>query len=556
MTRAAADRQGPAPDDARGQAATLVLVALFVATWMALRWPMPEWMLADNDWVHQLNGASQILHGEHPFIDWHTDYGPLRYYPSALAQWLLGSRTLSELVLVTTAYSLAYTLLFRMMWIASRRRVVAAVLLAVALIVAPRLFKYYTTLGPVLCLWLAWRYIALGTRAAMAQLAAWVVISGLFRFDFGAFAGLGALVAVASEPGAWAQRARRVGELIGWGVLFVSPWVVWLLLNRGLASYLIDTLLVAPGHASAMSLPFPRFDASQPLLAPDNAIFLMYACYWALPPATLISALWPGVCADLGERRRMVTAAALAQAVLLHAAHRSDFSHLLQVLPVGFVSLAWFAGRIPSPRAARQPTGWLARAALAAVALAAGAAVWGGVRVNGWPSPYAGQGLLRIDEHALSRSALSERLAQRRPDDSRVQAVRYIQRCSSPGDRIVTLPPWTGLTYFADRRFAGGLPNWSPGFFSTPADQQRWIDLVQAQHVELVFGDFSRVLDGRDERRFETYSPLVVAYISAAYVPVGRFGPIQVWARRVADSPAAGAADGEPPCLNPPPAAS
>jgi hypothetical protein len=547
MTRAAEPRQA-AVEGEWGRWAILALVALFVAAWMALRWPMPEWMLADNDWVHQLNGASQILHGEHPFIDWHTDYGPLRYYPSALAQWLLGARTLSELLLVTAAYSLAYTLLFRMMWIASRRRVVAAVLLGVALIVAPRLFKYYTTLGPVLCLWLAWRYIALGTRAAMAWLAAWVVLTGLFRFDFGAFAGVGALVAVASAPGAWAQRGRRIAELIGWGVLFVSPWVVWLLVNRSLATYLIDTLLVAPGHASAMALPFPRFDPSQPLLAPDNAIFLMYACYWALPPATLVAALWPGVCADHAERRRMVTAAALAQAVLLHAAHRSDFSHLLQVLPVGFVPLAWFAGRIPSPRAARQPAGWLARAAMIAVALAVGAAVWGGVRVNGWPSPYAGQGLLKLGEHALSRAALSERLQARRPDDPRVQAVRYIQRCSSPGDRIVTLPPWTGLSYFADRRFAGGLPNWSPGFFNAPADQQRWIDLVQAQHVELVFGDFSRVLDGRDERRFETYSPLVSAYILAAYVPIGRFGPIVVWARRISDAPA-DAADGEPPCL-------
>ncbi|MDX2167371.1 MAG: hypothetical protein SF182_09920 [Deltaproteobacteria bacterium] len=529
--------------------ATLLLVALGVAGWMALRWPMPEWMLADNDWVHQLNGANQILYGEHPFIDWHTDYGPLRYYPSALAQWLLGARTLSELLLVTAAYALSYTLLFRMMWIASGRRLVAAGLLVVALIVAPRLFKYYTTLGPVLCLWLAWRYIASGTRAALASLAAGVVFTGLFRFDFGAFAGLAALVAVASAPGGWGPRLRRSAELIAWGILWVTPWIGWLVVRRSLASYLIDTLLVAPGHASAMALPFPRFDTAQPLMASGNAIFLMYVCYWALPPVTLVSALWPGVCADAPERRRMVTAAALAQAVLIHAAHRSDYSHLLQALPVGFVLVAWFAGRVPSARVLRQPSAWVARGAAVAVALAVGAAVWGGVRVSGWPSPYAGRGLLKLGEHALARPALIERLAARRPDDARVQAIRYIERCSGPGDRVVTLPPWTGLSYFADRRFAGGQPNWSPGFFSTSADQQRWIDLVQLQHVELVFGDFTRVLDGRDERRFESYSPLIAAYVRAAYVPVGSFGPIMVWVRRGSDdAPPPAELSGAPSC--------
>ena len=58
--------------------------------------------------------------------------------------------------------------------------------------------------------------------SALALLAATVVLAGLFRVDFGAFTGLGALVAVASEPGPWRVRLRRSARLVGLGVLFVT----------------------------------------------------------------------------------------------------------------------------------------------------------------------------------------------------------------------------------------------------------------------------------------------------------------------------------------------
>ncbi|MGH7785347.1 MAG: hypothetical protein ACRERC_00680, partial [Candidatus Binatia bacterium] len=194
---------------------TLVAAALVATAWTALRWPLPEWMLGDNDWVHQLGGANQILHGEHPFVDWHTDYGPLRYYPSALAQWLLGPRTLAELLLVTLAYAAGYTLLFTLLWEVSGRRAVAALLLAVALVLAPRLFKYYVMLGPVLSLWAAWRYIERQSSIFLVALAAMAVVFGLFRIDFGAFAGAAAVTAIAVGPGPLRARARRLAQYVG-----------------------------------------------------------------------------------------------------------------------------------------------------------------------------------------------------------------------------------------------------------------------------------------------------------------------------------------------------
>ncbi len=515
----------------------LLAVALLVIGWMTLCWPVPEVMLTSKDWVHQLGGANQILHGEHPFIDWRTDYGPLRYYPSALAQRLLGPRTLAELLLTTAAYVIAYVLLFHLLWMASGRGLVAAALLVVALMLAPRLDKYYVVLGPVVCLWAAWRCIDRPTAAALMVLAAAVVVTGLFRADFGAFVGLAAGVAIATGPGGARERAGRLLCFAAAAMLFVVPWLLWLAQRGGLAGYFVDTFLVAPQHASAMSLPFPRF--APPLLDRRNAVFLLFVAAFLVPPLAFIVALRPGAVADSNERRRIVTAAVLAQAVLVHASHRSDFSHLRQTMPVCFVLCAWLAGwAMAHHRAA-------SRVGIGLVGLAGAALLCAAARVAQWPNSHVGTALRMARVHALPRAAMVAELAARHPDDTWLQAIQYVRRCTATDDRVVALPPDIGAYYFADRRFAGGQPAWSPGFFSGPADQRRWIDTVRRQGVALVLGDAWHNLDDRPERLFANYSPLITEYVTTQFMPIGAFGPVVVRAPGVAWL----RNDGVPPCI-------
>ena len=517
--------------------AALLAVAVLVIAWMVLRWPVPEVMLNSHDWVHQLGGANQILHGEHPFIDWRTDYGPLRYYPSALAQRRFGPRTLAELLLTTAAYAIAYVLLFHLLWVASGRRLVAAALLVVALLLAPQLDKYYVVLGPVVCLWAAWRCIDRPTAAALMVLAAAVVVTGLFRADFGAFVGLAAVVAIATGPDGARERAGRLLCFATVAMLLVVPWLLWLTLHGGLAGYFVDTFLVAPQHASAMSRPFPRF--APPLQDPRNALFLLFVAVFLVPPLTFIVALRPGAVADPNERRRILTAVVLAQAVLVHASHRSDFSHLQQAMPVCFVLCAWLAGRAMAHRRAASRVG------IGLVGLAGAALLCAAARMGQRPSSHVGTWLMMARLHALPRAAMVAELAARHPDDTWLQAIQYVRRCTATDDRIVALPPHIGAYYFADRRFAGGQPAWSPGFFSGPADQRRWIDTVRRQGVALVLGDAFHIVAGQPERLFANYSPLITEYVTTQFMPIGAFGRIGVRAPGVASL----RNDGVPPCI-------
>jgi hypothetical protein len=530
-----------------GRGGALVAAAVLVIACVVLRWPAPEGMLTDNDWAHQLGGANQILHGEHPFIDWRTDYGPLRYYPSALVQRVFGPRTLAELLLITTAYTIAYLLLFHLSWVASGRSLVSAALLVVALMLLPRLYKYYVVLGPVVCLWMAWRYIERPTSTALALLAAAVVATGLFRADFGGFVGFASAVAVGTGPGTARERITRLLHFAALCLLLFAPWVLWLTLRGGLSGYFVDAFVVAPQHARAMSLPLPRF--APPLLEPGNAVFLLFVVVFLLPPMAFVVALRPGVCADACERRRIITTAVLAQAVLLHASHRSDFWHLLQAMPVSYVLCAWLAGRA---LAYRHAASGLARVAagmgIGLFGLAVSASLWAALHVAQWPSQRAGEGLMMAGVHALPRGAMVADLAAHHPDDAWLQAIQYVRHCTAATDRVVALPPYISLYYFADRRLAGGQVAWSPGFFSGPADQQRWVDTVRRQGAALVLGDASHMLDGRPECMFASYSPVITQYVTTEFTPIGAFGSVIVRA------PGTGGPrlDGPPACVRGP----
>ncbi len=532
--------------DARSDGWVALAVAVGVAIWFIACWPTPAQMVTDFDWGHQLSGASQILDGEHPFVDWRTDYGPLRYYASALAQRLLGARTLSELLLTTAGMVAAYAVFFHLLVLATRRRAMALAGLVAALLVAPKLSKYYMVLGPLLCLWAIWADATRQTARSLALVVAAIAVTVLFRTDFGAFALLAAAAAVATGRGSPRQRLWRLSTLAAWTLVALSPWLLWLAARGGLGAYVSAMLLTAPRHARSMVLGLPVLRLGASMAA--NAGALLFAAVAATPALAALAVCSTRLCPDREQGRRIAIAALLAQAVALHALHRADIGHLFEAAAPCVLLICWLTSAVADawapPRGGRRGLHLLAPAAVTALTL-----TWC-VAAGRLPHPRGPRALEEsVQLHALPRGEFLARLAERIPTNTVVQAARYIGACTAPGAHVAALAPLSMLPYFADRPFAGGQPSWSPGFFDADRDQRDWIAMVRRQAPVLVVGNLDFAFDGRPERALPAYAPLIVAAIESDFEPIGAIGAFVVRAPRGFATPAG---PGQPPpCVRP-----
>src|SRR2546430_15937301 len=101
---------GGSPRRRRDVAPLLVFAFAFAAVFF--RTPSPLSALADADGGQQLAGGQQIAFGEHPFVGFRSNYGPLTFFGTFVDQWVTGWRLGGELLWWTIAYAAADTLLF------------------------------------------------------------------------------------------------------------------------------------------------------------------------------------------------------------------------------------------------------------------------------------------------------------------------------------------------------------------------------------------------------------------------------------------------------------
>jgi hypothetical protein len=260
---------------------------------------------------------------------------------------------------------------------------------------------------------------------------------------------------------------------------------------------------------------------------------MLYAVSWTLPACALsvLALRSRAIAAD--ERVRMLSAVILAQGTLFQSAHRSEYLHLLQAIPVDFVLAVWLSRRALD----EIPSGTVLGRIIAAVGLGtlAGAGVVGlalTTTLSQWPSldPRASVEKLRV--FAGSRDDVLRYVAANAPNNWYVQAMRYVRTCSARSDRILALPLLPTFYYMAERRFAGGQMGLAPGYFSTDADQRAMIERLTRDDVPLIIEMPRFSFDGMEARKMEVFSPLVFAYLREHFVEVGRFGPAVVAVRR------------------------
>ena len=121
----------------------------------------------------------------------------------------------------------------------------------------------------------------------------------------------------------------------------------------------------------------------------------------------------------------------------------------------------------------------------------------------------------------------------------------YIERCSSPRDRLVMTGLQPDVFVLANRGFAGGQMAYRPSFYASEKDQRNAIARMRAQSVPFV------IVALEEESGFRGALPLVAAYVDAHYeplamIPVPDTRGLQIYIERGRDAASIDAATGWP----------
>jgi hypothetical protein len=489
----------------------------------------------DDHFVH-FAYAKQVQAGEQPVRDFdglglQGARPSLTYELSAAAQSALGNNLRSEALLTVAALALAAGLTFQAASaVAPAGWALAATLLTVLL--APKLYSYPKVLllavAMVCIVWFARRR----SPVAVAALACLAAVAFLFRHDYAAYVGVGAVVVLAIGSG----RARRAGvHLASYGaviILLLAPSLWNLHREAGLVQYFHDGVEQSRNEAGRTELQQPEFvsvtDEGQPvtlrsaLTVEQNAVAWLYYLHLVLPLAVLLLA----VLRRDGERWNRVALIAISVAALginPLLLRGNVGARLGDVGPVTAVLIAALMYGLTSGRAGTRAAIRVGGAAAAAFILAATTvAVWtvGSVRseldTSGWSEPgtkVAQQAARRWDELAQLPAAF---WSEPQPSAS-LRAARYLNQCTAPGDRVVVMSYQPELLALSDRRFGAGRAAVLPDLLSDDAHEKVMLERWREQRVPLVITAPSDDY----ESDYPTQFALLHAYLQEAYAPAG-----------------------------------
>jgi hypothetical protein len=496
-------------------------IALLTAAWRFLTFSG-----FNNDHYIYLAGAQQMVLGEWPVRDFVDPGWPLMYGVSAAARLLLGRELWVELLVVASALAIGagFTLAA-----AARLSGSIAVALMVTLLeigLNPRSFGYPKILLYAIAGWaLVSATSQMSHRRAIA-LAALTAVAFLFRHDHGLYIGAGTLVAVvlASAREGTRATARRTAMFAGSLVLLLLPWAVFVQNHVGLMEYFKPALEFSRAEAEGTVLrSLPWIDRSGgPVAAQVNWEVWLFYLFYAMP----VLSLWLAWLRARGGRERWAGESAGVAAIAL----------MTLVMNLGFIRTP-LSARLPDAGAPAAILGaWLIGSALDAratmvrrVALGVAAVVFALTAravsvIADVPGELNRAGVLNRSGAMIERiEDLSTRLRKTMPAGSHVPSrnseallpfYAFIERCSSPWDRLVMTGLQPDVFVLANRGFAGGQMAYRPSFYAAEKDQRKAIARMQSQSVPFV------IVALEEEIGFRGALPLVANYVDTHYEPV------------------------------------
>ena len=154
-----------------------------------------------------------------------------------------------ELLLTTALLAAAAVLTCIVAWRLTGSLAVGVAAAFFTIVLKPQFYNYAKVLTPAVTLWLIQRYTDQTTPRRLVALGAWTVVAGLFRYDFGLYAAVGTLVALAARH--WGNRPEMTSALsryTGSALVAVAPYVVYLLLTGGVSAQLRDAVEIGRAH--------------------------------------------------------------------------------------------------------------------------------------------------------------------------------------------------------------------------------------------------------------------------------------------------------------------
>jgi len=417
-----------------------------------------------NDHFVYITGGWQMLFGEWPTRDWVDPGLPLMFAASALAQAIFGKVLFAEAVLVSGAFGLGAALtaaavleLTGSLWIA-----ILAAVLEVA--VFPRTYGYPKVLVYAAAFLCFARYINRPSTGRVIAMAVSVVVAFLFRHDHGLFLGVGGALTIALAPssGGLRTRVRSLGLFVGVGLLLVLPYLVYVEANGGLLSYVRTGMDFSRREAARQWHVWPAVVGDVDPLA-SALVYELYAVPLLALAVLVVCRRDPRIGIFTAQ---VIPVAAVALMVNYYFIRDPLVTRLPDAIVPALMLGAWLILRTASTQRLRPVA--IPVAALSVVLFSASVGAAGDIvgnleradLIHEWDHIPR---LLRERTQSL-HERFSERQIPTRATAGLLPFFSYVDRCTTPDQRLLVGGYLVELPFFAQRRFAAGQPYFGGSF--------------------------------------------------------------------------------------------
>ncbi len=466
-----------------------------------------------NDHFVYISGGRQMLFGEWPTRDWIDPGLPLMFGASALAQAVFGPTLFAEAVLVSIAFGLAaaFTAAAVRQLTGSMSLAILAALFEIA--VFPRTYSYPKIVAYAFEFWLYGTYLARPGRGRVFAMAAGVAVAFMFRHDHGLFLGAGAVLTIllAREPAARKRSAREAAMFTAILVALLLPYLIYVQAYGGLWLYFRTGVEFSQREASRQWHVWPRVLGDERPL--ESA--LVYELY--LLPLIAVGILlarrtrgdWRAVAAPIAP---LAVVALLVNVSFI----RDPLNTRLADAIVPAVMLgAWLLSRAFSPSSLRLVTVPLALACtmlMGASVLAVGL-TYDEIDRAGLLGHSQDIPMRFVERTADLRARFTDYQLPTPAARRLVPFFNYVDRCTSPDDRLLIGGFMVEVPFYSQRLFAAGQEYFG-GYFGSDENERFAFDRLRRQRVPFA------IIPSDDQEEFDSGFPLVAGYVHARYAPL------------------------------------